>query len=131
MIVPKERSVFKIHDPNLSHLYQLRVGLSPLKAHKYKHNFLDTPNESCICQSGIESTTHFLLKCPLFDAHREIMMNVVLPITSELPNSDDESMVNVLLYGSKTLNPTQNIDILNATLAYIQSTGRFAKRNGR
>ena len=33
-----------IHDPSgLRYLFQLRVGLSPLRYHKKRHNFIDTP----------------------------------------------------------------------------------------
>ena len=126
MIVPEEKSIFKIHNKNLSYLYQLRVGLSPLRAHKFRHNFLDNPDDLCTCQSGIESTTHFLLKCPLFDDHRESLMDIVDPFVSILPNVSDSSVTNILLYGSRALNPTQNKEILNATLEYVQNTGRFA-----
>ena len=70
MIVPEEKSIFKIRNKDLRYLYQLRVGLSPLRAHKFRHNFRDTSNEMCTCQSGIESTSHFLLYCPLFDDQR-------------------------------------------------------------
>ena len=126
MIVPEEKSIFKIHNKNLSYLYQLRVGLSPLRAHKFRHNFLDTPDDLCTSESGIESTTHFLLKCPLFDDHRESLMDIVDPFVSILPNVSDSSVTNILLYGSRALNPTQNKEILNATLEYVQNTGRFA-----
>ena len=127
MIVPKEKSIFKIHNKNLNYLYQLRVGLSPLRAHKFRHNFLDTPNDLCSCQSGIESNIHFLLKCPQFTTQRELLMNTVQPIINTLPSiPDDKSWTNILLYGSKALNPTLNKKILIATLEYIQNTGRFA-----
>ena len=128
MIVPEEKSIFKIRNKDLRYLYQLRVGLSPLRAHKFRHNFRDTSNEICTCQSGIESTSHFLLYCPLFDDQREVLKDTVQPIIRVLPNiSDDTSMTTILLYGSKALNPTHNKEILNATLAYIQNTGRFTK----
>ena len=126
LIVPKEKTIFKIHNKNLRFLYQLRVGLSPLRAHKFRHNFLDTPNELCLCQSEIESTSHFLLHCPLFNDHREVLMGTVQTIVSVLPNiSDDTSMTNILLYGSTALTSTRNREILNGTLEYIQNTGRF------
>ena len=128
MIVPEEKSIFKIRHKDLRYLYQLRVGLSPLRAHKFRHNFRDTSNEMCTCQSGIESTSHFLLYCPLFNDQREVLKDAVQPIIRVLPNiSDDTSMTTILLYGSKALNPTHNKEILNATLAYIQNTGRFTK----
>ena len=129
MIIPEEKSIFNIHNKNLRYLYQLRVGLSPLRAHKFRHNFRDTPHELCICQSGIESTIHFLLHCPMFDDHREVLMDIVEPIVHGLSNiSDETSMSNILLYGSKALNPTQNKKILNATLVYAQSRGRFTSQ---
>ena len=43
---PKSNSIFGIHDPvGLRYLFQLRVYLSPLRSHKFRHNFTDTPSE--------------------------------------------------------------------------------------
>ena len=65
LIRPAAKSVFKIHDPaGLRYLFQLRIGLSPLKGHKWCHNFIDTPSGVCHCNQGIEDTSHFLLSCP-------------------------------------------------------------------
>ena len=127
MIVPKEKSVFNIHSQDLRYLYQLRVGLSPLKAHKYRHSFRDTPNDTCLCQSGVESTIHFLLHCPFFNAHREDLLSIIQPVLGDLPSTDDSTLTNILLYGSKTLSPEQNKQILNSTLSYIKNTGRFKR----
>ena len=130
MIIPEEKSIFNIHHINLRYFYQLRVGLSPLRAHKFRHNFQDTPNDLCMCQSGIESTIHFLLHCPIYDDQREVLMSIVQPIIHGLSNiSNDKSMSKILLYGSKSLNPTQNKEILNATLVYAQTTGRFTSES--
>ena len=41
-------------------LTRLRLGLSHLRYHKFKHNFLDTINPLCSCGSDIETTLHFL-----------------------------------------------------------------------
>ena len=61
LIRPIDKSIFAIHDPpNLKRLFQLRVGLSPLKCHKKRHNFIDTPNDWCDCHCAPESTKHFL-----------------------------------------------------------------------
>ena len=50
LIRPVPNSIFGIHDPlGIKHLFQLRVGLSPLRQHKNKHNFLDTPIDWCDC----------------------------------------------------------------------------------
>ena len=63
-----------IHDPiGLRYLFRLRVSLSPLKSHKFRHNFTDTPSETCRCNQGIEDTNHFLLFCPNYATPRVIL----------------------------------------------------------
>ena len=60
IICPPAKSVYGIHDPKgLSYLTQLRVGLSKLNFHKFKHNFRDTINPMCPTSDGIEDTEHF------------------------------------------------------------------------
>ena len=49
---------------------RLLVGLSHLCEHKFKHNFWDCLNPICSCDLDIESTSHFLLDCPIFDDER-------------------------------------------------------------
>ena len=42
-LIRPPKNVFNIHDPkNMKRLFQLRVGLSPLRHHKKRHNFKDT-----------------------------------------------------------------------------------------
>ena len=130
MIVPEEKSIFKIHSQDLRYLYQLRVGLSPLRAHKFRHNFLDTPSDMCTCQTGTESTTHFLLHCPRFNGYREELMDKIQPIVQNLPHiSENATLCNILLYGSKILDTAKSKEILDTTLIYIRSTGRFTREN--
>ena len=48
IIRPPAKPVVGIHDPiGLSHLTQLRVGLSKLNLHKFQHNFRDTLDPMC------------------------------------------------------------------------------------
>ena len=71
-IKPEPKSIFNLHDPDgVKYIYQLRVGLSPLREHKNRHNFLDTPCDLCSCGTGTESTEHFLLKCPSYTEPRK------------------------------------------------------------
>ena len=44
-------------------LTRLRVGLSHLKEHKFRHNFRDTINPLCSYSLEIESNSHFFLHC--------------------------------------------------------------------
>ena len=78
LIRPEKKSMFNIFDPlNLRCLFQLRMGLSPLKSHKKRHNFTDTPSEICLCGNGVEDTAHFILLCPLYANQRTHLTNVV------------------------------------------------------
>ena len=45
-------------------LTRLRLDLSHLRYHKFKHIFLDTINPLCSCGSDIEITIQFFLYCP-------------------------------------------------------------------
>ena len=50
-----------IRDPlGLRYLFQVRVGLSSLRYHKIRHNFIYTPSDKCLCNQNIEGTNHFL-----------------------------------------------------------------------
>ena len=75
---PPKKTLFGIFDTSgIKLLFQLRVGLSQLKHHKFKHNFQDTPNETCLCQNGPETTHHYLLNCPLHTGPRQILLNSI------------------------------------------------------
>ena len=61
IIRPPAKSVFGSYDPiGLSYLSQIRVGLSKLNFHKFKHNFRDTVNLMRQMNDSIENTEHFL-----------------------------------------------------------------------
>ena len=78
IIRPPRKKTFNIHDPNrLKWIFQLRVGLSPLKYHKKRHNFSDTPIDTCLCSNSPESTIHFLLYCLLYTNARVTLLNSV------------------------------------------------------
>ena len=63
-IRPIPKSIFGIHNPKgLKCLFQLRVGLSPLRYDKKRHNFADTSSEICECGAGPEDASHYLFFC--------------------------------------------------------------------
>lgn len=124
LIRPQKKNVFNIHDPKgVRRLFQLRVGLSPLKHHKKRHNFKDTPTGTCRCQMFTETTEHFLVYCNLYTD----MFQVINPILESnglcLPNG--EVLVKLLLYGHETLSIADNTAVLTATLKYIDKSSRF------
>ena len=121
--------MFGIYDPKgLSYLTQLRVGLSKLNFHKFKHNFRDTINPMCPTSDGIEDTEHFLLLCPTFDAQRwDLFAGIVELIRPfrQITDLSNDSLTQLLLYGDQDLSTELNRNILELTLRFIHDTGRF------
>ena len=54
----------------------LRLGLSHLRDHKFKHNFQDTLNPICECGEDIETSYHYLLHCSLYTNETLALLNV-------------------------------------------------------
>ena len=78
-----------------------------------------------ITYARIIQELNFSLNCSLSNAYREELMGTVQTILDEFDlNADDLSMINKVLYGSKFLNSSQNIEILTATLNSIPDTER-------
>ena len=128
MIRPPAKSVFGIHDPiGLSYLTQLRVGLSKLCFHKFKHNFKDSINPMCPTNDGIETTEHFLLLCPSFEVERRNLLARVFQLLRPYGYIDlsNQVLAQLLLYGDRYLPNDLNRNILELTLQYIHATGRF------
>ena len=122
------KSFFGIHGPiGLSHLCQLRVALSKLNFHKFKHNFRDTINLLCPSNDGIEDTEHFLLFCPSFTVPRRDLLIGVLALLRPYGyvNNSNEALTQILLYGNKNLSNDLNKRILLLTLNFIHQTGRL------
>ena len=126
LIRPDPKSTFNIHDPiGLHCLFMLRLGLSPLRSHKFCHNFLDTLSDICFCTLATEDTEHFLLYCPFYADKRvplvssinEIVLKYNLPLICE--------SYRFFLYGNHLLSEPDNKKVLLATINYIKNTNRF------
>ena len=101
------KNIFGLHDPiGLRYLFQLRVGLSPLRYHKNRHNFRDTPSNICLCKNGIENISHNIILCRTNSNYLEHCLELYL-------------------YGNHSLNHTDNREILSLTIKFIKETGRF------
>ena len=56
---PMQNSIYNIHDPvGIKYLTRLRLGLSHLNEHKFRHNFQDCLNPLCSCSLEVETTNH-------------------------------------------------------------------------
>ena len=126
LVRPKGNSVFSVHNPvGIKFLNRLRLGLSHLREHKFKHNFQDCLDPICNCRIEIESTIHFFLHCPNFTQERQILLNNLMNIDQNLVNNHDHILVNILLFGAPFFDNIVNSLILLSTIDYILSTKRF------
>ena len=88
-IRPLKQYIFNIHNrTGITWIFQLRVGLSPLKSRKMNHKFIDTPVDTCLCSLNAETTRHFLLECP---ANRQEFLETIdyILILNDLENISD------------------------------------------
>ena len=125
-IRPSESSIFLCNNPKgIQLLTRLRLGLSHLRDHKFKHNFQDTHNPICNCGEDIETSCHYLLHCSLYTNERLAFLNVVQGIDNSILELTDSRIVEVLLYGRKFLDISSNTNILNATIDFPSARENF------
>ena len=125
-IQPTPKRTFNCHNPiGIKLITRLRLGLSHLRDHKFKHNFLDCLNPICCCGQDIETTVHYLLHCPIFSDERSIFFNNIRSINEYVLSGSDSRISETLLFGISSFNDTKNTSILNTTIDYILSTKIF------
>ena len=123
---PFPNSVFKIHDPlGIKFLIRLRLGLSHLKEHKFRHNFQDCLNPLCSCSLEVESTIHFFLDSHYLNQYCQTLLDSVEMIANDISNVRDDTLVNFLLYGKLTYNFEENTKIIKASINNILNAERL------
>ena len=117
----------KIHHPRgLKLLTRLRLGLSHLLEHKFRHNVNDTIDSFCLCSTNcLETTEHFLLHCPIYasfclDLFANLRNNNIL-----LLPLNKTSIVQFFLYGSENYDHTDNNFIISCTIDFTIQSRRF------
>ena len=77
-IRPSPNSIYNCHNPRgICLITRLRLSLSHLREHKFKHGFHDTLNPLCSCGKYVEYTEHFLLHCPQFSNERHTLLSTL------------------------------------------------------
>ena len=124
-IRPLPNKVLNSHNPKgLKLLTRLRLGLSHLRYHKFKHNFLDIINPLCSCGSDIETTLHFLLLLKLMEC-TNTLLSKISEVNSDLITHDDLVLSETLLFDDNLLSQYDNSRILDATIAFVVTSKRF------
>ena len=89
LIRPKANSVLNYNSSKvLKFVTRLRLGLSLLRDHKFKHSFQDSLNPLCSCSLDVESTIHYYLHCPLFTIKGHTLLNTISLIDHKFLDSN-------------------------------------------
>ena len=111
-IKPTCSSVFSIHHPvGIKLLARLRLGVSHLHEHKFRHNFYDTLNPSCSCSIEAETTLHYLLCAHNFSSARLALINDLNLIDPTISQLNETALANILLYGDSRKSKSENSKI--------------------
>ena len=125
-IKPRADSIFGVHNPlGIKLLCRLRIGLSHLREHKFKHGFLDSLNPICACGQGIETTAHYFLHCGLFNFTRTTLFNSIRGINPDILNRTDIAITKLLLYGDPNFSMNTNKIILKSSIEFLINTNCF------
>ena len=125
-IRPSANSFFNCHNPKgIKFITRLRLGLSHLREHKFKHSFQDSLNPFCSCGLDIESTGHYLLHCPTYITERPTLLSTIENTDNNLLDVCEPVLIKTLLFGSNLFDSNANTNVLNATIEYVLSTKRF------
>ena len=82
---------------------RIRLGLSHLGEHKFKHSFQDTLNSICTCGNDVESVIHFFLHFPLYNNERRTFLNSLVNIDHTMLVNTDFSLTKILLFDNTIL----------------------------
>ena len=120
-------SIFDILDPlAIKWLYQLRVGLSHLYDHKWKHGFRDILSDKCTICNCTESLEHYFLHCVRFTDARRTLFDFILTLNNiNFDQFVSNDKIKFLLYGDTSLGVAVNRSVIKTTLSYLKDTERF------
>ena len=126
-IRPTASPIYNIqHSRGLKLLTRLRVGLSHLREHKFRHNFNDTIDPICYCRTNaIESVEHFLLQCPNHTHYRSSLFDNLRQNGISILPFCNSYLIKTLLFGSNEFNLTSNKTILSSVINFIIQSKRF------
>ncbi len=111
------------------HQTRLRLGLSHLRAHLFKHNLIDDP--TCqFCSLEPETTSHYILRCPTYN---RVRVRFLIGLTGLLDHTyitslNDDKIVQIFLHGDPDLTFEINSNIISMAQSFIVDSERFDLR---
>ena len=72
-----------------------------------------------------ESVSHFFLRCPFYTNQRLNLIDELLLIVPNIQQFNENSVIELLLYGSKNFSKGINSKIINLSIRFIIGSKRF------
>ena len=105
---------------------RMRLGLSHLKQQLHAFGIIGDP--SCQqCGAEYETTTHYLMNCPLHADARAIMLNGLDPVITRhnLDMGNIKQLTEIVLGGHTSFTEKENQNIFTIVQTYIEMSRRF------
>ena len=103
-IRPEPNQVFNFDSSEgLKFITKIRLGLSHLVDHKFRHNFQDCVNPICSCGQETETSTHSLLHCFNYHCARQSLFEKKNEIDSSILKQNEQFITKLLLFGNEKL----------------------------
>ena len=124
---PTPDLIYRTHHPlDLKLLTRLRLGLSHLNEHRFKHSFKNCINALCTYSLEVESTKHFYLHYHYYSALCISFLNDLNNISPQFTLFPDDVFIKALLYGNPMFYENDNEEILETSIRYILHSKRFS-----
>ena len=100
-IRPSANSTINCHNPRrIKLLSRLRLGLSHLREHRFKHSFQDSLKPFCSCgKDELETSSHYLLHCSNYSEERLAHLNTIKNSDMSILQQSDSKFTSALLFG--------------------------------
>ena len=118
---PSAFFAFDLKRPNVLHT-RLRLDTSKLNAHLFYSSQTESPH--CACRHTLETSKHFLLHCPLYNASRHIMETSINSIVPTFSIQNSHNKLDIILFG-RGLSEVDGRAVARAVKKFITGTGRF------
>ena len=116
-IRPETNSTVNINDiKGLKLLARLRLGLSHLGDHKFRHNFQDCVFTMCSCGQEIETPTHFLFHLLSHHCARITLFHQINQVSVTISRQSDSTIARILLLGVNKLDFETNKILLTSII---------------
>ena len=88
---------------------RLRVGLSHMRKHKFKHSFQGTLNPNWRCGFDVELTSHYVLHFAMYNVERYTFLSIIKNIYCRLLDVTETVLMKTLLFGNCSVDAHTNV----------------------